>query len=79
MPVATKVCGLVEGTDYTDMTESERGQFPFKASLCVLKGFTGCMMEGFQKEVQLRESLGFGLVASREGKYHEVPSWSSDN
>lgn len=65
---------VVEGKGYTDMKEPEKGQFPFKASLYVLKGFIRYMMEGFQKEVQLTESLGFGLVAIREGEHHEVPN-----
>lgn len=65
-----RACGLVAGTGGTDLRERERGQDSFKDGFRVLKEFQRCMMEGFQREVRLTESLGFGWVGT-EGKGHE--------
>lgn len=40
----------------------------------MLKELKRCMTEGFQK-MRLKESLGFGMVESRENEHDEPKSW----
>lgn len=70
--------GLVENAGCVDMLkpDNEDGSHLKVASqsVSVLKEFKRCMMKGFQK-MRLKESLGFGMVESRENEHDEPKSW----